>query len=132
MGMRMRVVVSVCVSVCVSLFMVVVVIVVMVVPMVVPVSSQDDKAQQVGEEAGAAHDQDKLGVVDFGRFDEARQGFKNDGDAESNQEDGVEEGTENLGSNPPKGELVGCSFLRGNDRPQTDRQRDDIIQLGNN
>jgi hypothetical protein len=80
--------------------MVVVVIVVMVVPMVVPVSSQDDKAQQVGEEAGAAHDQDKLGVVDFGRFDEARQGFKNDGDAESNQEDGVEEGTENLGSNP--------------------------------
>lgn len=89
---------SMIVSVCVSLFVVVVVI--MIVPMIVSVSSQDKKAKQVGEEAGAAHDEDQFGVVDFGRFDEARQSLKDDGDAKRDQEDGIEEGTEDLGSNP--------------------------------
>jgi type IV secretory pathway VirB3-like protein len=61
--------------------MTVFVVVIMVVSVVMSVTSQDHKAQQVGEQAGTANNKDKLGIVDFGRVDKACQGFEDDGHA---------------------------------------------------
>jgi type IV secretory pathway VirB3-like protein len=61
--------------------MTVFVVVIMVVSVVMSVTSQDHKAQQVGEQAGTANDKNKLGIGDFGRLDKACQGFEDDGHA---------------------------------------------------
>lgn len=74
MVMLMRMIVFVVVVV-----MTMFVVVVVVMSVVMSVTSQDHKAQQVGEQAGTADNKNKLGIVDFGRFDKACQGFENDG-----------------------------------------------------
>jgi hypothetical protein len=48
------------------------------------VSAEHEEAKEVGEEAGAADNEDELRVGDFGRLDESRQGFEDDGNAERN------------------------------------------------
>lgn len=79
----------------------VLVIVAMVVSsMPMSMATQDDETDKVGEETGATDDEDELGVLDLGRLDESGDGFEDDGDAEGDKEDGVEKGTENLGSYP--------------------------------
>lgn len=78
MGMVMLMLVIVVVLV---VAMTVFVVVIVVMSVVMSVASQDNKAQQVGEQAGAANNKNKLGVVDFGRLDKACQGFENDGHA---------------------------------------------------
>lgn len=76
MGMVMLVLMIV-VMLVVVMFMFVVVIMFMAV--VMSVTSQDHKAQQVGEQAGTADNKNKLGIIDFGRFDKACQGLENNG-----------------------------------------------------
>lgn len=75
------------------------VVVVMVVTSV-GVAAEDKKSDKVGGKAEGADDKDKLGVVNLGRVEESGDGLEDDGDAESNQEDGVEESTQNLCSQP--------------------------------
>lgn len=70
------------------------------VAMVVAVTAEDYKAEEVGNKTGNTDNEDELGLVDLGGFDESCEGFEDDGDAESDEEDGVEEGTEDLGANP--------------------------------
>lgn len=65
----------------------------------VTVAAQDEEANEVGKEAGASHDEDEFGLVDLGRLDETGEGFEDDGNAERDEEDGVEEGTKNFGAN---------------------------------
>lgn len=65
----------------------------------VSVAAEDKEADEVGEEAGASNDEDKLGLRDLGGFDETSQGFENDGHAEGDEKYGVEEGTEDFSAN---------------------------------
>lgn len=78
-GVAVRV--GVVVFMCMFMFVAVAVFMVVVVSVVVSVTSQNHEAQQVGEEAGTANDQNELRVVDLGGFNEASQGFEDDGDA---------------------------------------------------
>lgn len=66
----------------------------------VAVTAEDDEAKQVREETSAAYNEDEFGVVDLGWFDESCEGLEDNGDAERDEEDGVEEGTENLSAHP--------------------------------
>jgi hypothetical protein len=63
-------------------------------------ASKDEETDKVGKQASAADSEDKLGVGDLRGLDETSQGFENNGYAKSDEEDGIEEGTENLGSHP--------------------------------
>lgn len=64
------------------------------------VTAEDDEAKQVREETSAAYNEDEFRVVDLGWFDESCEGLEDNGDAERDEEDGVEEGTENLSAHP--------------------------------
>jgi len=55
------------------------VVMIMFMAVVMSVTSQDHKAQQVREQAGTADNKNKLGIIDFGRFDKACQGLENNG-----------------------------------------------------
>lgn len=61
-------------------------------------------------------------------LDESGQGFEDDGDAQGDEEDGVEESAEDLSADKAVGVLVGGFFLRHVDRPQTNNQGDDVVQ----
>lgn len=104
-------IVSVAVFVAIVVMFVVVVMVVIVVAVSVSVgvtvATEDYKADEVGEEASASDDEYQLRVFDVGALDESGEGLENDGNAESDEEDGIEEGAQNLGSN--KLQLYGFS-----------------------
>lgn len=72
----------------------------MVVAVAVAVASEDHEANKVRCQAEATDDKHNLGVFDIGGIKEPRDSFENDGDAESDQEDGVEESSQNFGSQP--------------------------------
>lgn len=105
----MRVSSAICRVVRVAVFkaiMVMFVVVLMVVIVVavsvsvgVTVATEDYKADEVGEEASASDDKYELRVFDVGALDESGKGLENDGNAECDEEDGVEEGAQNFGSN---------------------------------
>jgi hypothetical protein len=57
----------------------------------VPMSSKDTEAGQVRSQSQAADNQDELRVSNLGRFDESGESFEDDGHAEGDEEDGVEE-----------------------------------------
>lgn len=61
-------------------------------------STENKEADNVGQEANTSHDKNQLRVLDYWRIDESLQGFENDGDTKSNQEDSVEECTKDLGA----------------------------------
>lgn len=69
-------------------------------PMRVSVTTKDQKSDQVGEEASTTDNEYELRIVDLGWFDESSDGFQDDGDTKCDKEDGIEESTENFGSNP--------------------------------
>lgn len=69
------------------------------VPVIVSMA-KNHKANKVRSKTAAADDQDDLRVGDLRRVNESCDRLENDGDAKSNQEDGVEEATKNLGTNP--------------------------------
>lgn len=87
------VVVRVVVSMIVSIVVMVVVVVVSTRSVRMAVAAENKEADKVGKETGAANNEHELGVVDLWRFNESGQGFEDDGDAEGDEEDGVEEGT---------------------------------------
>lgn len=87
------VVVRVAVSMIVSVVVVVVIVVVSTRSVRMAVAAENKEADKVGKETGAADNEHELGVVDLGRLNESGQGFEDDGDAEGDEEDGVEEGT---------------------------------------
>jgi len=58
----------------------------------VPVPAEDSKAEEVGDEAQRADDEDELRVCDLGRFDKTGDGLEDDGDAEGDEEDRVKKG----------------------------------------
>ena len=66
----------------------------------VTVAAEYKEAHQVGEQAGRANDEYQFRVFDLGRVDKSSESFENDRDTESDEEDGIEEGAENFGSNP--------------------------------
>jgi uncharacterized membrane protein len=70
-----------------------VIMVVVVIAMRVSVAAEHEETNKVGEQAGRANDENELRVLDFGRVDKSGDGFENNGDAQSNEENGVEEGT---------------------------------------
>lgn len=92
------------------------------------VSSKYHKSDQVRGEAEAANNQDDLRVRNLGRVEEARNCFENDGDAEGDQEDGIEEGAQNLCAQPAVRVLVGGCLLSEVDGPQADEQRYDVVE----
>lgn len=124
----------------------------------VSMSSKNNEAEKIGEQAGTSYDEDELGVVDLGRFDESSEGFKNNRNTKGNEEHGVEECTKNFSTNPlyeertklanictytnrearrafggettyAKGEFIGSFLLCGDDSPETNNERNDIVKL---
>lgn len=69
-------------------------------PVRVAMTTENEEADEVGQEAGRANDEHKLGVVDLGRLNESGQGFEDDRDAEGDEENGIEEGTQDFGAHP--------------------------------
>jgi hypothetical protein len=59
----------------------------------VAVASEDKKADEVREKAGATNGEDKFGAGDLRWFDETSQGLEDDGYTEGDEEDGVEKST---------------------------------------
>lgn len=112
----------------VGMIVAVVIMVVVGVTVAVTVAAEDKESDEVGEEASGTDDKHQLGVADLRGLDESGQGFEDNGNAEGDEEDGVEEGTEDLSAHPTKGELVGGGLLRGGHSPETDDQGDDIIE----
>lgn len=88
-------VVSVVVRVAMSMIVSVVVVIVIVSTRSVrmAVATENEETDKVGKETGATNNEHELGVVDLRRLNESGQGFEDDGDAERDEEDGVEEGT---------------------------------------
>lgn len=148
----MLLVMSVVVSmamVMVVMVMIVIVVSVICVSVRVAMPAEHYEADEVGKQAGTSNDEYELRVADVGGFDESSDGFENDGNAESDEEDGVEEGAENLGPNPleaeklsvhsedisesgsthTKGELVSGGLLRRYYSPQSNNERYNIVQL---
>lgn len=66
----------------------------------VAVATEDKEADEVGGKAKCTNNENENRVFDFGRVKESGYGLEDDGDAEGDEEDGVEEGAENLGSQP--------------------------------
>lgn len=66
----------------------------------VAVAAQNPEAHEVRCKAKAANNKHNLGVADVRRIEEALDGFENDGDAETDEESRVEEGTEDFGTEP--------------------------------
>jgi hypothetical protein len=77
-----------------------IVIVVSVGMSAVAVATEHEETNQVGEEASRTDNEHELGVFNRGGFDESSQGLEDNGDAEGDKEDGIEEGTEDFGSYP--------------------------------
>jgi hypothetical protein len=58
----------------------------------VPMPSENDEPSQVRGESQAADNQNQLGVPNLWRVEESCERFEDDGYAEGDEEDGVEEG----------------------------------------
>lgn len=71
----------------------VVVVAILFVAVGVTVTTKHNKTEQVGDQASTSNNENKLGLVNLGGFNESSQSFEDDGDAECDEEDGVEEGT---------------------------------------
>lgn len=59
----------------------------------VTMATEDKETDEVREETSGTHDKHELGVADLRGFDESGKGFEDDGNAEGDKEDGVEEST---------------------------------------
>ena len=77
----------------------------------VSVVVEQEQAEDVGGKTEAADDQDELGLVDLLRLDETLNGFKEDGQAQGDEEDAVDEGSECFGA-LPLGECKCGSLVR--------------------
>lgn len=80
---------------CVAMVVVIVVMVMALFFIAVGVSmaTKNNKSEQVRRQTGTSNNENKLRLVDLGRFHESGQSFEDDGDAKGDEEDGVEEGT---------------------------------------
>ncbi len=76
----------------------------------VPVPSKNSKASQVRSKSEAADNQDELSISNLGGVDKSRERFEDDGYAKRDEEDGVEEGTEDLGAEPLRGAVSASIF----------------------
>ena len=63
-------------------------------------SAQNEESNTIREQAQGTDDEDQLRVQDFRRIQESGYGFENDGEAQCDQEDGIEEGAEDLCPQP--------------------------------
>ena len=79
------------------------------VPLLPVAVAEDDHADNVDEEPHPAHDQDHLRVLDLLHEDEPLDGLDRDGEAEGEQEHGVNERAHHLGPRPAEG--VGVALL---------------------
>ena len=61
---------------------------------------EEEESDNVRSEAQASYDDHYLGVGDFGDVDEALNGFHEDGEAESQEKDTIDEGSEHFGTLP--------------------------------
>lgn len=93
-----------------------------------PVAAKHHEADEVRGEPEAANNEDELWVGNLGGLEESGDGLEDDGDAERDQEYGVEEGAEDLCAQPAVGVLVGSGLAREVDSPQTDQQRYDVVE----
>lgn len=66
--------------------------------MTMSVIVEKEQAEDVGSEAEASDDKNKLGVTDFLRFDKTLDGLKKDGQTQSDEEDTVDQCTESFGT----------------------------------
>ena len=75
----------------------------MTVPLLPTVTvTKDDEAYDVDEETDSANNQDHPGVLDGLRFKEPLEGLDRDGETESEQEHGVDQGPNHLGPGEPE------------------------------
>ena len=73
-------------------------------PLPAPVTvTKDDEADDVDEETHPAHNQDHLWVMDLLRLDESLESLDCDGEAEGEQEHGVDQGPDHLGPGVAEG-----------------------------
>ena len=87
-------------------------------------TSEHDESYQVGGQAAGADDEHELGVRDVGRVEESSDGLKEDRNAESDKEDGVEEGTKDLGTEPLEKER--CQW----DETARNREFQEVVKRG--
>ena len=59
---------------------------------------EEKQAHNIGCQPATSDDQDQHGVVDDLWLEETLNGFKNDGDAEGNEEDAIDQGAQDLGT----------------------------------
>lgn len=101
MGVRVSVFVGVLVLMIVRVtFVVVVVVMVMLVAVGVTVAPKDEEPDEVREETRGTDDEDELRIVNLGGFDKSSQGLEDDGYAEGDEEDRVEESAQDFGAHP--------------------------------
>jgi len=62
----------------------------------VRVPSQYEESRKVRSKPQRANDKDEFGVADLRRIEETSNCFEDDGEAEGNEEDGIEESAKNL------------------------------------
>lgn len=93
-----------------------------------PVAAKHHETDEVRGEAEAANNEDELRVGNLGGLEEPGDGLEDDGDAKRDQEDGVEEGAQDLCAQPAVGVLVGSGLARQIDSPQSDQQRYDVVE----
>lgn len=90
---------------------------------------EEEQAEDVGSEAEAADDEDKLGIANFLRLDKTLDSFKEDGQAEGDEEDTVDQCTKSLGSLETVGKEARVVRRIGSPHsPQTDAEGKDIVQ----
>jgi hypothetical protein len=81
---------------------------VIAVAMAVAVVVEEEQSNDVGCKAERANNEDDLGVGDFLGLDKALNGFKEDGKAEGDEEDAIDECTQGFGSLPLRMVSMAC------------------------
>jgi len=68
---------------------------------------EEEETDNVGSKAETSYNQHKLRVADFLRLDETLNGFKEDGETQSDKEDSVDQGSQGFSALP----LEECEFV---------------------
>lgn len=91
---------------------------------------EEEESDNVGCKTKRTNNKNKLGVRDFLWFYKALNGFKEDGEAQCDEEDAIDERTQRFGTLPAVRICLGICFLVCDfDCPKSNEEGDYIVQL---
>ena len=95
----------------------------------VAVFMEQEEADDVGQQAAGTNDQDQLGIGNDRRTEHSLERLDQDGEAQGYEEDRIDEGAQDLCTQPAVCVLgVGRTVLGDVDCPKGDKQRDNVVQ----